>query len=88
MNRQDIINDIALYLEKQNQNNNTNIDLPLVVEELNIWVNNSNNNEGEDFHAYAIGYEGNRFGIFVGKDNFWGFEELSDEEIEMVYESL
>lgn len=77
MNRQDIINDIALYLEKQNQNNNTNIDLPLVVEELNIWG-----------HVYAIGYEGNRFGIFVGKDNFWGFEELSDEEIEMVYESL
>ena len=47
MNRQDIINDIALYLEKQNQNNNTNIDLPLVVEELNIWG------------QYAIGYEGN-----------------------------
>lgn len=76
MNRQDIINDIALYLEKQNQNNNTNIDLPLVVKELNIWG------------QYAIGYEGNRFGIFVGKDNFWGFEELSDEEIEMIYESL
>lgn len=76
MNRQDIINDIALYLEKQNQNNNTNIDLPLVVEELNIWG------------QYTIGYEGNRFGIFVGKDNFWGFEELSDEEIEMIYESL
>ena len=76
MNRQDLINDIALYLEKQNQNHNTNIDLPLVVEESNIWG------------QYAIGYEGNRFGIFVGKDNFWGFEELSDEEIEMVYESL
>ena len=76
MNRQDIINDIALYLETQNQNNNTNIDLPSPVEQLNTRGH------------YALGYEGNRFGIFVGKDNFWGFEELSDEEIEMIYESL
>lgn len=88
MNKQEMINDIALYLEKVNQNSNTNIDLPLVVEELDIWLNNSDNNEGEDFQVYAIGYEGDKFGLFVGEDDFWGFDELSDEEIEMVYESF
>lgn len=87
MNRQEMINDMALYLEKVNQKSNTNIDLPLVIEDSDLWLNNSDNN-GEDFLVYAIGYDNDTFGVFVGEDDFWGFDELSDEEIEMVYETL
>ena len=87
MNRQEMINDMALYLEKVNQKSNTNIDLPLVIEDSDLWLNNSNNN-GEDFLVYAIGYDNDTFGVFVGEDDFWGFDELSDEEIEMAYETL
>ena len=87
MNRQEMINDMALYLEKVNQKSNTNIDLPLVIEDSDLWLNNSDNN-GEDFYMYAIGYDNDTFGVFVGEDDFWGFDELSDEEIEMAYETL
>ncbi len=87
MNRQEMINDMALYLEKVNQKSNTNIDLPLVIEDSDLWLNNSDNN-GEDFLVYAIGYDNDTFGVFVGEDDFWGFDELSDEEIEMAYETL
>ena len=87
MNRQEMINDMALYLEKVNQKSNTNIDLPLVIEDSDLWLNNSDNN-GEDFLVYAIGYDNDRFGVFVGEDDFCGFDELSDEEIEMVYETF
>ena len=87
MNRQEMINDMALYLEKVNQKSNTNIDLPLVIEDSDLWLNNSDNN-GEDFLVYAIGCDNDTFGVFVGEDDFWGFDELSDEEIEMAYETL
>lgn len=87
MNRQEMINDMALYLEKVNQKSNTNIDLPLVIEDSDLWLNNSDNN-GEDFLAYAIGYDNDTFGVFVGEDDFWGFDELSNEEIELIYETL
>ena len=87
MNRQEMINDMALYLEKVNQKSNTNIDLPLVIEDSDLWFNNSDNN-GEDFLVYAIGYDHDRFGVFVGEDDFWGFDELSNEEIELIYETL
>ncbi len=87
MNRQEMINDMALYLEKVNQKSNTNIDLPLVIEDSDLWFNNSDNN-GEDFLVYAIGYDNDTFGVFVGEDDFWGFDELSNEEIELIYETL
>lgn len=87
MNRQEMINDMALYLEKVNQKSNTNIDLPLVIEDSDLWLNNSDNN-GEDFLVYAIGYDNDTFGVFVGEDDFWGFDELSNEEIELIYETL
>lgn len=88
MNRQEMINDMALYFEKINQKSLTDIDLPLVIEDSGLWLNNTNNNNGETFLVYAIGYDNDRFGVFVGEDDFWGFDELSDEEIEMVYETF
>ena len=49
MNRQEMINDMALYFEKINQKSLTDIDLPLVIEDSGLWLNNANNNNGETF---------------------------------------
>jgi hypothetical protein len=88
MERKEIINEIALILEQWNIRAYVNIDLPMIVTELDIWVNDSGDCDGEDLQVYAIGYENNVFGVFVGNSDFFPFDELTDNEIERIYESL
>ena len=59
----------------------------LDLSDMNIWLNNSDG-EGEDMEASAIGFDNGVFGVFVGYDDFFSFDELSTDEIEMIYNSI
>lgn len=58
------------------------------LEGLGIWLNNSNNFEGEDMECYGIGYQSNKLGVFCGYDDFFSFDELDDYEIEEIYDAI
>ena len=87
MNRQEMINDIALWVENCNKKT-ISIDLPVVVEHLDLWLNDSNNGEGEGHKVIGIGYENDELGLFVGDYDFYTFTDLSDDEVEYIYENL
>lgn len=80
MNKEQMIGALALWVSDKDANQ-------VEIEEFDIWVNNSDG-EGEDFNAYAIGYLKDEFGLFVGENDFFPFSELSQEEVEMVYDTI
>lgn len=89
MTKKEMINEIALIIESENIKSKTSIGLPLVVEDLDIWVNNSDDDNGEYFKVYGIGQnEDDEFGVFVGEDDFFSFDELTQEEVERIFELL
>lgn len=57
------------------------------LEGCDVWLNNSDNNEGECFEVWGVGI--NKFGVYgvcVGDNDFFAFDELDNEELEMIYE--
>ena len=59
------------------------------VEGCDLWFNNSNNCEGEDLEVWGIGV--NKFGVYgvcVGDNDFFAFDELTDDELEDIYEII
>lgn len=92
MTRNEIINDIALWVESENKKAKFPLDAPVIVDEYNMWINNTNDAKGEDMLVFAIGYDNEgingAFGLFVGDDDFFPFSSLSDNEVEYVYDSL
>ena len=48
-----------------------------------LWINNSDNNEGEDFEVERV--EADRV---VLVDDYYTFDELSDEELERVLDAV
>ena len=59
----------------------------LDLSDMNIWINNSDG-DGEDMEVSTIGFNNDVFGVYVGYDDFFPFDELSDDEIEMIYDNV
>ena len=65
-----------------NNNNNNKV----VVED--VWVNSSGDNEGEDIQVETLEFDGSDFGVYLANDDFYPLNELTDNELERLYEDV
>ena len=64
--------------------NNNRLDLS----DMDVWLNNSDGEDGEYMQVSAIGFNNGVFGVYVYDDDFFPFDELSDDEIEVIYNAV
>ena len=88
MTRNEMIDRLTLWVKEINQQSYVPHTSPVNVDDFDIWVNNSDG-EGEDVLVLAIGddTDGN-FGLYMVDGDFFPFSDLSDEEVEYVYECI
>ena len=78
--REDMEYDLANAVRKNN-------DQP--VEIHSVWINDSDDQQGEDHEIIAVGYDENRtFGVFVEGDDFYPMTELSDDDVDAVWNAV
>lgn len=88
MKREKCIEKIGSMIESENKKYGLDAKATFDAEDLDVWVNNSDDANGEDLQVGGIGYSDGKFGVFVCDDDFFPFEELSDTEIEDICETM